>query len=512
MKMRGLAIVVIACITMLSPLGSSASAAPGDLDRAFGNRGVVDLADELAVGPGYLSGVELALGPGDEIFVLSRKQGVCGDHPTCTPLRISKYGPDGAPDTSYRAGFERDADWDIRSVRMAVDSSGRVVVAMSDDHQLTVLRFAPNGAPDLTFGIGGRAVLELGGPVSVQRLAIGSADRIVVAGALSRAPGGTDLLVVRLQSNGLLDPGFGGSGLGVVDLMPRDEVGGLALVGDELLLGAFEGRQSRDRGRLRVTRFSVDGRLLEVFGAWSGKHSVGPFLGVSAVLAKPRGGVQVVSGVKDGTILSNFFWDRGPDLGSGRRQLLVVRGFSTLGSFGAASDPRGRAILGGTIPSVDRVENEIDRPAVLRLNPEGGVDRTFGGGRPLVLRLSSDSGRIRGVAVQSRGRIVVLGQWFYGCIRVCPSRPARLSLVRLIGGPSGARCHGRKATVVGTRQPEAISGTRRRDVIQAFGGADKVFGRGGNDLICGGPGDDRLFGQRGNDRLVGGRGRDRRRQ
>jgi Ca2+-binding RTX toxin-like protein len=71
------------------------------------------------------------------------------------------------------------------------------------------------------------------------------------------------------------------------------------------------------------------------------------------------------------------------------------------------------------------------------------------------------------------------------------------------------RCHGRRATIVGTEGPDVLRGTPGRDVIWGGGGDDEIFGSLGNDLICGGPGDDLIHGGRGNDDVDGGAGTDR---
>jgi Ca2+-binding RTX toxin-like protein len=71
------------------------------------------------------------------------------------------------------------------------------------------------------------------------------------------------------------------------------------------------------------------------------------------------------------------------------------------------------------------------------------------------------------------------------------------------------RCHGRRATIVGTDGADVLHGTPSRDVIWAGGGDDEAFGSLGNDLVCGGPGDDLVHGGRGNDVVDGGPGTDR---
>jgi Ca2+-binding RTX toxin-like protein len=71
------------------------------------------------------------------------------------------------------------------------------------------------------------------------------------------------------------------------------------------------------------------------------------------------------------------------------------------------------------------------------------------------------------------------------------------------------RCHGRRATIVGTSGDDVLRGTPGRDVIWGGPGNDTIYGQLGNDLICGGPGDDVIHGGRGNDEVFGGRGADR---
>jgi Ca2+-binding RTX toxin-like protein len=70
------------------------------------------------------------------------------------------------------------------------------------------------------------------------------------------------------------------------------------------------------------------------------------------------------------------------------------------------------------------------------------------------------------------------------------------------------KCHGRRATIVGTKGKDRIRGTRRADVIVAKGGNDRISGRGGKDVICAGDGNDIVMGDGGADGLDGGQGSD----
>jgi Ca2+-binding RTX toxin-like protein len=79
-----------------------------------------------------------------------------------------------------------------------------------------------------------------------------------------------------------------------------------------------------------------------------------------------------------------------------------------------------------------------------------------------------------------------------------------------VGAPQAeeedARCHGRRATIVGTDKADVLRGTPGRDVIWGGGGDDAITGSLGNDLLCGGPGADLIHGGRGNDIADGGAG------
>jgi Ca2+-binding RTX toxin-like protein len=77
------------------------------------------------------------------------------------------------------------------------------------------------------------------------------------------------------------------------------------------------------------------------------------------------------------------------------------------------------------------------------------------------------------------------------------------------GGGEAPRCHGRKATIVGTPGDDLIHGTDKPDVIVALAGDDTIYAGLGNDLVCAGPGDDLVHGGRGNDLIDGGSGSDR---
>ena len=69
-------------------------------------------------------------------------------------------------------------------------------------------------------------------------------------------------------------------------------------------------------------------------------------------------------------------------------------------------------------------------------------------------------------------------------------------------------CFGRRATLLGTDDPETLTGTHHDDVIVGLGGDDILNGGEGNDRLCSGPGDDEVYGGDGRDRIIGKGGND----
>ena len=97
-------------------------------------------------------------------------------------------------------------------ISAALLPNGKIVVAgrtATDD--VLVMRLQPNGLPDTTFSGDGRATVDLGGSEGATILALQPDGRILV-GVTSDA--NTDLVVLRLQGDALPGSGAGGPGAG----------------------------------------------------------------------------------------------------------------------------------------------------------------------------------------------------------------------------------------------------------------------------------------------------------
>ncbi len=488
-----------------------AVAAPGDLDRFFGREGIATLGE--LPGGGYVLPEAMAIGLNDEIYVLRTQvtcQGGCRTEPA-----ITRQNAQGSPDASFCVGGVSRAFGAIspsggnRWGSLAVGLDGKIVVASTDHGSLVLARLNPDGSLDGSFGTGGVARTTVPGLLlSRTELAI-HADGGVVVGAESGGGygyGETTVAVAKYTPQGSLDPAFNGGAALITSL--GSGLGGLAADGSNTVLAGPLCCAPPDSA-IHVARLGPDGAFDQRFGQ-RGHRFVDDVVRrpqVTSVIALSNHKVLVVgSDGRSGQVFALRLRPNGRlDNTFGNRGVAYMK----RGLYAAASavDDRGRLVVATSSPNSSSY-SETARLGLLRRRPNGSPDRTFGGGSLVRLRATYVSA-VTAVGMQSGDRIVTLIE-LGRCERSCPT--PKVMLVRYRGGSGGARCKGRRATIVGTRVGERLTGTRRRDVIAALGGNDVVRGRGGNDLICGGRGNDRLIGGKGRDRLAGGPGRDRLRQ
>ncbi len=482
----------------------SASAAPGDIDPSFGASGVVETPQTLRQGHLREFTLGMAIGPQDEIFTLGAVPREC---PEKCPLdlEVTRYGRDGGHDTSFGSGghviLAVRPGQDLRvAASIAVGADGKAVVATTDASDITVFRLTTRGALDPTLGGSGMVKAPLGGKAQAARVGVQPDGSIIVSGARETLSEGTQPLLVKFTPGGALDGTFGVGGVSILTFALDDYPAGLALLGRERVAAGLSDC-CYATGRALVARLGSDGDLDSSF-AGKGWRSVGRLapVRVASLIPGQKGRLVLVGVSRKGAFAARFLPNGRPDRTFGRGGLTWPalpgprRQFS-----GAAVDGAGHVLF----VTLGRRAGGL---GLTRLRADGHLDLTFAGG---------DAKGVPGitgnalVGLQSSGRIVVLGEGGE-CDRTCP--PSRMVLVRFMGGNSGARCDGRRATVVGTRRSETLQGTQHRDVIAALGGNDRIFGLGGNDLICGGAGNDTLVGGPGRDRLNGGPGRNHRQQ
>jgi uncharacterized delta-60 repeat protein len=210
--------------------------------------------------------------------------------PQPTVIELSKTGHDRLYGVTY------DAAGNIYATGQVADG-----VDAATDFSLVVAKFSPEGKLDKSFGDKGVAIENVSEGGAAREVARGivlqSTGKIVIAGAAEHDPSAeglaandTDIVLVRFNADGTLDPSFGEDGvvrldlnngvegvdgMGVAALVAGDAQWALALASDDRLVvhgtqraeGMKEdGTTPRDDADWALLRLTADGALDESFG------------------------------------------------------------------------------------------------------------------------------------------------------------------------------------------------------------------------------------------------------
>jgi len=479
------AILLVAAILPAVLIASPASAAPGDLDPAFGGDGRIttDLgADEVLQ--------DMAIQADGKIVAVGSTG--AGDR---LDFLVVRYNPDGSLDATFGGDGTVTTSF-ASSIAVAravvVQPDGKLVVAGSDG-SVVLARYNPDGSLDNSFDGDGRAT----GPARAAALdvAIQADGKIIVAGT---QPFGTTSggFLARFNADGSLDPtfGFGGTvgdttwenvalavqpdGKVVVAGHARYGPGSCFVFSDYVL------KRRNPDGSLDTT-FDGDGTFRTNFGyTFQSDFCGGPGgdARATAVALQPDGRIVAAARVGPGYVLVRHNTNGSLDPTFG--------GDGTVGvDFpvnALAVQPDGRIVVAGG------ADGDF---ALARYNPDGSLDTTFDGDGMARTDFGGDDSA-EAVAIQADGKVLAGG--------TTRGPGADFALARYLGADGGGAVCGSPATVVGTAGNDRLVGTSGDDVIAGLGGDDVIIGHGGNDVICGGEGNDVIDGGAGNDFLDGG--------
>jgi len=206
--------------------------ANGTWDSSFGTSGRVVLDFSGA----FDEARALSIQPDGKIVIAGISIGPTGDE-----FAVARYNSDGTPDTSF------DSDGRVVTVQIgvnqvnavAIQPDGKIVAGgTTGANQASIVRYNANGSLDPSFSGDGIVSLTFGTASEINSLRIQWDGKIVLGGFIDEGSG-RDFLLVRLNSDGSLDPSFGTGGKVVTPIGPAEnEAAKIALQPDGKIVAA----------------------------------------------------------------------------------------------------------------------------------------------------------------------------------------------------------------------------------------------------------------------------------
>jgi uncharacterized delta-60 repeat protein len=321
---------------------------------------------------------------------------------------------------------------------MALQGDGKLIVAGDawatydffnfPGTHFAVARYNADGTLDRTFGSGGLVTADFSGTIGdvnagATAVAVQPDGKVVIAGrvsdpTLARPAAG----LIRLNADGSLDAGFGAGGKVLATGSPMPGAMDMALQADGRIVIA--GEDNGGSGNLVVARFNGDGSPDLDFGSAGSATTPVSAQGIWAGWFSPR----PLAIQDDGRIVAaGVITTDDPDSPPGVDQSFALVRLNPDGSPDASFGPGGIAVASFGPGRLDNPSAILLQPdgkilaagatsvgwgpgvyALARFNPDGSLDASFGGGGEVATDFGQDDW-VTSIALQSDGRIVAGG-------------------------------------------------------------------------------------------------------
>ncbi|MGA7732768.1 MAG: S-layer homology domain-containing protein [Chloroflexia bacterium] len=349
---------------------------------------------------------------------------------TTYDFALARYNPNGSLDNSFGAAGKVLTDLYGHADgidAIALDAVGGLVAAglceclHLPERPFALARYTSSGNLDPAFSGDGKLVVI---PVSdtddqARALALQADGKILLGGQVisdecsSLCPT-SDFTVARYNFDGTLDTGFGSGGFVSTNLSPNnyDVLRDLAVQTDNKIVAAGRVYSNLSDENFGLARYNIDGSLDLGFGI-SGTVST-DFAGerdlLSSIDLQPDGKIVasgatgVIPDFKFALARYNPNGTLDTDFGMGGRVVTDIPGINEQ-ALAVAVAPDGKIIAAGRAYGGSTGTDF----AVVRYNPDGSPDATFGAGGIVVTHFASLEDVAQSVAVLSDGRILAAG-------------------------------------------------------------------------------------------------------
>ena len=373
-----------------------AHSAPGDLDPTFGVGGIVT----SPIG-GAFTATDAAMRHGRVVV------GGWTDNGTDRDLVLARYDTNGVLDPAFGIGgiVTTDLGGDEVGEGIAVQDDDKVVVAgfrvEGGDSEILVVRYNVDGGLDPTFGAAGVVRTALSGGAAAMAVVM-AGDDIAIAGHA-----GTEIALVRYDRNGNPDSHFGNGGV-VRTAVPGGPAVATAIVriAGFSVAGWVQGATDRD---VVVARYQDDGDLAGTFGTGGLAVTSAGGDDVPEALLSLLGGRVVVSGWSQGAagtevMLLRYAQDGRIETRFGSGGIVKTPVGTVARGTAVAEEPNGNLLVGGAA-----VIGGVGVFALLRYHADGDLDALFGSAGVVTTPIGSGDASAEALLRLPDERIVLAG-------------------------------------------------------------------------------------------------------
>jgi len=308
-----------------------------------------------------------------------------------------------------------------------MQSDGKIIAAgtlqSGNNAYFGVARYNSNGTLDTTFGVDGKAIIQIGTQKRdhVRALRIQPDDKIIIAGITSKDTN-SHIALIRLSPNGVLDSTLGINGVTILALEGRSNNGtSIAIQQDgKIFLAGYTSSPNTDA---LVCRFTPDGKPDSSFGIFGKVVTDIPWLSNGAnAIAIQRDGKVITGGfvgfAHEGVAVYDFslirFYENGILDSTFNMDGIVRTSISQWVDqlYGLAIQPDGKIVAAGHTNSGDPNHHNFDF-VVARYNEDGSLDTDFGTNGLAMTPFGAEDDGANSVAVQPDGKILAVGQTSY---------------------------------------------------------------------------------------------------
>jgi uncharacterized delta-60 repeat protein len=340
-------------------------------------------------------------------------------------VAVARYHIDGSADDNFSDdgklttdifGFDRGAS-------VAMQSDGKFIVAGSSYNNSTfvrsmsIYRYLPDGTLDSTFSEAGIQLISIGWETWGASVIVQSDGKILVAGTFWNNR--WQALLIRLNSDGILDHSFSDDGIVVTNYGPMEAVANNVAIQDDGKIIVSGGAVINRMRNFAIARYNTNGSLDNSF---SGDGVDIPNIRVlensdeiaSSLIFLPGGKIMI-----GGAYRNNFAFavvryqpDGKLDASFGDDGILRDHKPGWYVSFNAsAMQPDGKIVTAGS------AGYPLDLPkyfVVSRFKKDGTPDNTFSEDGKLMSNFGFSAGGAYAVAIQPDGKVLVAGTAFNG--------------------------------------------------------------------------------------------------